>query len=101
MEVNVVTLDSTYIPSENVVARNIEGELIIVPITNEIGDMGNNIYTLNETGRAIWEKLESKKSLREIIETLKIEFEATPEEIEGDILGLVGEFLKRRMVVEA
>lgn len=101
MEINVVTLDSTYVPSEDVVARNIEGELIIVPLTNRICDMENNIYTLNETGRAIWEKLESKKSLREIIETIKVEFEAPPEEIEGDVLGLVEEFLKRRMVVEA
>lgn len=82
-------------------ARNIEDELIIVPLTFGIGDMEEEIYTLNETGRAIWEKLDGQKSLREVIEALKTEFEAAPEEIDGDVLGLVGELLKRRMVVEA
>jgi len=84
-----------------VVARNIEGELIIVPLTSGIGDMEEEIYTLNDTGRAIWEKLDGQKNLREIVEALKTEFEAEPEEIEGDVLGLIGELLKRRMVVEA
>ncbi|MGA9189823.1 MAG: PqqD family protein [Methanosarcina sp.] len=101
METDVVTLDSAYILSEDVVARTIEGELIIVPLTFGIGDMEEEIYTLNETGRAIWEKLDGQKSLREMIEALKTEFEATPEEIEGDVLGLMRELLKRRMVVEA
>jgi hypothetical protein len=83
------------------VGRNIEGELIIVPLTSGIGDMEGEIYTLNETGRAIWEKLDGKKSLREVTEALKTEFEAAPEEIEEDVLGLMGELLKRRIVVEA
>jgi hypothetical protein len=101
MDTDAVTIDSTYVISENVVGRNIEGELIIVPLTSGIGDMEGEIYTLNETGRAIWEKLDGKKSLREVIEALKTEFEAAPEEIEEDVLGLMGELLKRRIVVEA
>ncbi len=100
METDVVTLDSAYALSGDVVARNIEGELIIVPLTSGIGDMEEEIYTLNETGKAIWEKLDGQKSLREVIKSLEAEFDATPEEIEGDVLGLVGELLKRRMVVE-
>ncbi len=101
METNIVVLDSVYTLSEDIVARNIEGELIIVPLTFGIGDMEEEIYTLNETGKAIWEKLDGQKSLREAIEELKAEFEATNDEIEGDVMGLMGEFLKRRMVIEA
>jgi len=101
MDTDVITLDSTYVLSEDVVARNIESELIIVPLTSGIGNMEEEIYTLNETGRAIWEKLDGQKSLREIVKMLKTEFDAAPEEIEEDILGLVGELLKRRMVIEA
>lgn len=100
MNTDVVTFDCAYAISEDVVARNIEGELIIVPLTSGIGDMDEEIYTLNETGRVIWEKLDGQKSLREIVELLKTDFEAVPGEIEGDVLGLVGELLKRRMVVE-
>ena len=84
------SIDSAYIPSEDVVARDLDGELIIVPLTSGIGDMEDEIYTLNETGRAIWEKLDGKRSLREVAETLKSEFEARPGEIEDDTVGLVG-----------
>jgi hypothetical protein len=101
MKTNSVNIDSAYILSEDVVARNIEGELIIVPLTSEIGDMEEEIYTLNKTGRAIWEKLDGQKSLREVIEALKTEFKAAPGEVEGDALGLMEELLKRRIVVEA
>jgi len=101
MDTNALNFDYVYAISEDVVARNIEGELIIVPLTSGIGDMEEEIYTLNDTGRAIWEKLDGQKNLREIVEALKTEFEAEPEEIEGDVLGLIGELLKRRMVVEA
>ena len=101
MDNDAVIIDSTYVISEDVVGRNIEGELIIVPLTYGIGDMEGEIYTLNETGRAIWEKLDGKKSLREVTEELKTEFEAAPEEIEKDVLGLMGELFKRRIVVEA
>jgi hypothetical protein len=34
-----VALDAIYVPSEDVVFRDIEGELIIVPLTSGIGDM--------------------------------------------------------------
>ena len=97
-----VTIDSAYLPSEDVVARDIEGEFILVPLASGIGDMEDEIYTLNETGRAIWERLDGKRSLREVAEALKTEFEvAQPEEIENDIAGLVGVLFQRKMVVRA
>jgi len=95
-----VALESAYAPSEDVVARDIEDELIIVPLAAGIGDMEDEIYTLNETGRAIWSRLDGKRSLREVAESLHAEFEAQPGEIERDVVGLVGELFKRRMVVE-
>jgi hypothetical protein len=101
MENNIVSLNTVYILSEDVVARKIEGELIIVPLTSGIGDMEDEIYTLNETGKAILEKLDFQKSLQEIIDELHAEFEARPDEIKEDVVGLMGELLKRRIVVEA
>jgi hypothetical protein len=96
-----VSNDSVYIASEDVVAREIEGEFILVPLASGIGDMEDEIYTLNETGRAIWERLDGKRSLREVAEALKAEFEAQPGEIEEDIAGLVNVLFERKMVVLA
>ena len=94
-------LDAVYVPSEDVVARVIEGDLIIVPLTAGVGDADDELYTLNGTGREIWDRLDGKASLREIAGALEREFDAAAGEVERDVLGLVGELLKRRMVVEA
>lgn len=96
----MLLLDSAYVPSEDVVARDIEGELIIVPLASGIGDAEDEIYTLNETGRAIWQKLDGR-SLKEVAKALHDEFEATAGEIEGDVMGLIEELFKRKMVVKA
>ena len=58
-----VTLEKIYVPSEDIVAREIEGEVIIVPLVAGIGDMDDELYTLNETGQAIWRLLDGRKNL--------------------------------------
>jgi hypothetical protein len=93
-------LEAVYAASEDVVAREIEGELIIIPITNEVGNAEAELYSLNETGQAIWSKLDGKKKLKEIVECLALEFSADKVKIKNDVLGLADELLKRRMLVE-
>ena len=95
-----VSLDATYVPSEDIVAREIEGELIIVPLVAGIGDMDDELFTLNETGRAIWDKLDGERSLKKVVKELSMEFEASEGEIEKDVMGLVQELLKRRIIIE-
>jgi hypothetical protein len=95
-----VELNKIYMPSNDIVAREIEGEIIIVPLVGGIGDMEDELFTLNETGKAVWEKLDGKKSLLGVVEKLREEFEAPAGEIEQDIIGLVEELLKRKILVE-
>ncbi|MBN2399938.1 MAG: PqqD family protein [Candidatus Aminicenantes bacterium] len=90
-----IDLKAIYVPSEDVVAREIEGELIIVPIVAGIGDGLDDLLTLNETGKAIWDQLIQKKQLSEIIELLKKQFKSAAEKIEQDVYGFVKELLKR------
>jgi hypothetical protein len=94
-----VCLDSLYMPSEDIVARNIEGELIIVPLVSGIGDMEDELYTLNETGKAIWDRLDGKKKLKDVLAELSAEFEAPAGEIEIDLIGLVEELVRRKILV--
>lgn len=95
-----IKIDKVYVPSEDIVARKIEGELIIVPLVAGIGDMEDELFTLNETGKAIWDQLDGKTKLSVIITTLSQEYDASPDEIENDVVGLVAELVKRRMLVE-
>lgn len=94
-----ITLQSICAPSEDVVAREIEGELIIVPIAAGIGDMEDELYTLNETGKAIWGKLDGARTLAQIATELADEYNAPFADIERDVTGLVAELARRKMVV--
>ncbi len=96
-----IDIEAAYKASDEVVAREIEGELIIVPLTSGIGDMEDELFTLNETGRAIWSKLDGNKSLKAVVAELQEDYDAPVEEIEKDVTGLAQELLNRRILVEA
>jgi len=95
-----ISLEAVYEPSDDVVAREIEGEMLIVPLTAGIGDMEDELFTLNDMGKVIWGRLDGQKSLKGIMDELVAEFEAPAGEIEEDVIGFVEELLKRSMVVE-
>lgn len=94
-------LDAIYAPSQDIVAREIGGELIIVPLVAGVGDMEDELYSLNETGVAIWKRLDGRTTLRTLAADLAVEYDAPRDEIEQDVRGLVGELLRRRIVVDA
>jgi hypothetical protein len=95
-----IHMDGVYAPSDDVVAREIEGELIIVPLVAGIGDMEDELFTLNESGKAIWDLLDGKRDLSGVIAALGEDYESPPGEIAQDVLGLVEELVKRRMLVD-
>jgi hypothetical protein len=95
----VITPESVCIPSEDVVSREIEGELIIVPIASGIGDLEDELYTFNDTGRAIWQRLDGKRTLRDIAADLAAQYSASPDQITRDVLGLIRELIKRNILV--
>jgi Coenzyme PQQ synthesis protein D (PqqD) len=96
---DTLTLDMICIPSEDVVAREIEGEIIIVPLIAGIGDMEDELYTLNSTGKAIWTKLDGVRTLRQIASELAEEYSAPVADIEQAVTGLVSELVLRKMVI--
>ena len=94
----VMESNSVYIPSGEIVAREIEGELIIVPLGAGIGDMEDELFSLNQTGREIWKRLDGARRLSTIVDELVIEFNAPVDEIDRDVRGLLAELLKRRII---
>jgi hypothetical protein len=95
-----IDLNSVYALSEDVVARDIHGEFIIIPITSGLGESDDEIFSLNNFGKAIWDKLDGKRRLKEVASALSSEFQGTQTEIESDCLGLIKELLKRKMIVK-
>ncbi len=95
-----VNLDDVYAPSDDVVAKEIDGEIIIVPLSADIGGIEEALYTMNDTGKAIWDRLDGKNSLKDVVKKLSIEYKASSGEIEKDVIKLVEELLIKKMLVE-
>ena len=91
-------LSTVYCKSENVVARELEDELIIIPMISGIGDMDSDIYALNETGQEIWKRIDGNKKLSEIIDDLKAVYDSPADTIREDVLGLINEIAKRKFI---
>lgn len=89
-----------YVPSGDVVAREIEGEMIIIPLVGGIGDLEDEIYTLNETGRSIWKGLDGQSTLQELVLRLTETFDGPEERMREEVAGFVEELLRMGMVVE-
>jgi hypothetical protein len=82
-------LTNCYIKEKEFVTREIAGETVIVPVKGNVGDL-NSIYTLNEIGTMIWQLIDGKRTVGQIIESICSAYEVTPEEAEEDAV----DFLK-------
>jgi len=91
-------LDSArFIRNQDVVARQIEGELIIVPIRRGVGDM-NSLYTLNPVGSVLWEFMAEEHSLPEMVARVCDEFEVTATQAKGDIQTFLDSMLEEKLI---
>jgi hypothetical protein len=75
-------------PKGDIVAREIAGETILVPVRNRVGDL-NSIFTLNEVGALIWELIGARASGRHIIDAMSKEFDVPRAEAERDALEFI------------
>jgi hypothetical protein len=89
-------LDRIYKKNESFVFRKIEDETILVPIKDNVGDMGS-LYNLNEVAAFVWEQLDGHKSLGDIKQRLIEEYEVSAEEAEDDL----SEYIARLTEIDA
>ena len=89
-------LNQRYHRHENFVFRRIEDETILVPIKDNVGDMGS-IYNLNEVGALVWELLDGQKTLGDIRDTVVAQFEVSTQEAQADIC----EFISQLETIDA
>lgn len=90
-------LNSRYRHDADIVDREIAGEVILVPIRNNVGDL-ESIYTLNETAARIWALLDGVRTLAEVRDALVAEFEVEPDEAETDLVELMAQLESIRAV---
>ena len=83
-------IDQVFRKNENFVFRQIDDETILVPIKDNLGDMGS-IYNLNEVGAFVWEQLDGQKTLSDINEMLTDEFDIPEGESKEDLIEFINQ----------
>jgi Coenzyme PQQ synthesis protein D (PqqD) len=86
-----------FIRNREVVSRQIEGELIIVPIRRGVGDL-NSLYTLNPVGSVLWEFMTEGHSLSEMVQRICEEFEVTKTQAQEDIRQFLDSLLEEKLI---
>lgn len=89
----MINADTVVSQSPSVVTRKTGNEFVLVPIANNIADM-NSVYTLNETGAFLWEKIDGKKSIKDLIDALISEYDIDVETATADVLSFTEEMSK-------
>lgn len=76
---------SLYLLKSKYVTKEIGDELVLVPLSGNVSQM-NELFTMNETGRFIWENLNKNVTVEELVEKVTESFDVSEEEAEKDIL---------------
>ena len=83
-----VTMSIKPVQSKNLVTRDIEGKLILMPLTKTSKEL-NYIYTLNETAAVVWNKFNVKTSLGNIGNALSQKYNVPGAKVEKELLEFV------------
>jgi hypothetical protein len=86
-------LDRVYQKNQNFVFRQIDDETLLVPIKDNVGDLGS-IYNLNQVAAFVWQHLDGEKTLNEIKDLMTGEFEVADPNAEQDLTEFVDELEK-------
>lgn len=78
-------LSQIYKKSPEVVSKKVTDEYILVPLKNNVGDL-EGLYTLNEVGAYIWEQIDGKNTIAQIIEKVTEEYNIDAEKARKDVI---------------
>jgi len=86
-----------FIRNQEVVSRQIDGELIIVPVRRGVGDL-NSLYTLNPVGSLLWDFMAEGHTLLEMVARVCEEFEVSSSQAAQDIESFLDSMMQEKLV---
>ncbi len=93
----MINLKQIPLHSPSVVSRKTGNEYLLVPVAENIADM-DSIYTLNETGAFIWELIDGKRNIEEMILLVAEEFDTDTETAKNDVIEFI-EAMKNYLMI--
>lgn len=94
-------MNTVYKISPNVISKKLEGQVMIVPLVSNVGNLEDDLFQLNETGTLVWELLDGKNRLRDIVDILSKSYDVPCHIIEKDTLELVKQLIEKNLISEA
>ena len=91
--------ETIYGKNPDFVQRDVAGECILVPIKRRLTDV-NSIYVLNETGAALWNRIDGKRSVQDIHADFFEEYDVTVEQLRQDFETLLADLLSIHAIEE-
>ena len=89
---------SRYAKKGEFVTRSIAGETLIVPVRGRVADL-DAIYNLGGVASFIWEHIDGRATLKQIVQGVCAEFDIVPEIAEADALQFIAD-LQRAGLIE-
>jgi len=93
----MLSQQARYRRNQDVVSRNIQGELVIVPIRSGVGDL-NSLYTLNPVGSVLWDFMNQGHTIGEMVERVCDEFDVTATEARSDIEAFLDSLMAEELI---
>lgn len=94
-----MTPTAIYTKHPDYVQRDVAGECILVPIRRTLTE-ANSIYVLNETGAALWNRIDGRRTTQEIITDFCGEYEVAVDQLAKDFTSLLDDLLSIRAIEE-
>jgi hypothetical protein len=92
---------AVFAKSGDIIARKMEDEFILVSVAGPGSAAEDNIYLLNETGRAIWQHIDGRATVAQLIDLMADQYNSkSQEEIRQGVHTLIKDLLKYRMITQ-
>jgi len=97
----VVDFDAVYAHSQKTVEKNIPNGLLIIPLCGATFDLEKDSFKFNAVARVVWDKLDGKRTLRQVARGLVSEFNTSAGTLERDLSEFVADLLKRGLLIKS
>ncbi len=94
-----MTPTAIYTKHPDYVQRDVAGECILVPIRRTLTE-ANSIYVLNETGAALWNRIDGQRTAQDIVTVFCNEYEVATDQLAKDFTLLLDDLLSIQAVEE-
>ena len=88
---------TAYKKKDNVVARQVAGEPLLIPIRGKLADM-QQIFALNEVAQFIWKQIDGAHTRAQIAEAVVNAFEVSEEQAAKDLDAFLDVLLRESLV---